>query len=118
MESEGALTERNKTMAHQRPDDDQSHPDNPALSGENCLADGLAWPLDSEESRCPCGARASAVPLCTKCRARAAWAQRRAHRNRPDPEHGPRRLRHSGARGVESRCPELDRPRQRPPRDR
>lgn len=105
-------------MAYQRPDDDQSHPDNPALSGENCLADGLAWPLDSEESRCPCGARASAGQLCTKCRARAAWAQRRAHRDRPAFENGPRRQRRGRARDGESRRPEPDRPRQRPPRGR
>jgi hypothetical protein len=105
-------------MACHRPDDNHSQPDDPAARIEDRLADGLSRPLDSEESQCPCGARAEAERLCAKCRARAAWAQRRAHRNRPDPENGPRRLRCSGARGTESRRPESDRPRQRRPRGR
>ncbi len=105
-------------MARHRPDDHQSQPDDPAAPGEDRLAEDLAWPLDSEESRCPCGARASAGQLCTKCRARAAWAQRRAHRDRPAFENGPRRLRRGRARDGQSRRPEPDRPRQRPPRDR
>lgn len=102
-------------MSHpaHRPDDDRSQPDDPAAPGEDRPADGLALPLYSEESRCPCGARAEAGGLCTKCRARAAWAQRRAHRDRPDPKDDPRRRRRSGTRGTESRRPESDRPRQR-----
>jgi hypothetical protein len=105
-------------MACHRPDDDHSQTEDPAAHGQDDLADGLACPLYSEESRCPCGARAEAGRLCPKCRARAAWAQRRAHRDRADPEHGPRRLRRSGARGAESRRPESDCPRQRRPRGR
>ena len=105
-------------MARHRPYDDQSQPEDPAARGEDRLADGLVWPLDSEESRCPCGARAEAGRLCAKCRARAAWAQRCAYRNRPDPEDSPRRRRRSGARGAASRRPESDRPRQRRPRGR
>ena len=101
-------------MARHRPDDDQSQPEDPAARGEDRLADGLAWPLDSEESRCPCGARTEAGRLCAKCRARAVWAQRCAHRDRPDPEGSPRRRRRSGA----SHRPESDRPRQRRPRGR
>ena len=101
-------------MARHRADDDQSQPEDPAARGEDLLADGLAWPLSSQESRCPCGARAQAGRLCAKCRARAAWAQRRAHRDRPDPEHGPHRRRRSGP----SRRPESDRPHQRRPRGR
>jgi hypothetical protein len=105
-------------MARHRPDDDQSRPEDPAARGENRLADGLAWPLSSEESRCPCGARTEATRLCVKCRARTAWAQRRAHRDRPKPDNDPRRLQRSGARGTESRRPEFDRPRQRRPHGR
>lgn len=107
-------------MSHpaHRPNDDRSQPDDPAAPGEDRPADGLALPLYSEESRCPCGARAEAGGLCTKCRARAAWAQRRAHRDRPDPKDDPRRRRRSGTRGAKSRRPESDRPRQRGPRGR
>jgi hypothetical protein len=103
-------------MARHRSEDDQSRPEDPAARGGDRLADGLAWPLYSEESRCLCGARAEVGRLCAKCRARAAWAQRRAHRDRPAPEHGPRRLRRSGARGAKSSRPESDRPNQRRPR--
>lgn len=105
-------------MARHRADDDHSQPEDSAACGEDRLADDLAGPLYSEESRCPCGARAEAGRLCAKCRARAAWAQRCAHRNRPDPEDGPRRRRRSGARGAASRRPESDRPRQQRPRGR
>jgi hypothetical protein len=93
-----------------RPDDNRSQSDDPTAPGEDCPTDGLALPLSSEESRCPCGARAEAGVLCAKCRARATWAQRHAHRDRTDPEHGPRRRRRSGTRGAES-----DRPRGRQP---
>jgi hypothetical protein len=101
-------------MARHRADDDQSEPENPAARDEDRLADGLAWPLSSEKSRCPCGAHAEVGRLCAKCRARVAWAQRCAHRDRPDSEHGPRHRRRSGA----SRRPESDRPHQRRPRGR
>ena len=104
-------------MARHRPNDDQSPPEDPAARGEDRPADDLAWPLSSEESRCLCGGRAEVGRLCAKCRARAAWAQRRAHRDRPDPEKGPRRRR-SNTRGAESRRPEGGRPCQRRPRGR
>jgi hypothetical protein len=93
-----------------RPDDNRPQPADPA---ENRAADGLARPLSSEESRCPCGAHAEAAELCAKCRARAAWARRRAPRERPKPEAGPRRRRRCGTRGVEPHRPESDPPHQR-----
>jgi hypothetical protein len=96
-----------------RPDDNRPQSDDPAALGGTGPTDGLALPLYSEESRCPCGAHAEAGGLCTKCRARATWAQRHAHRDRTDPKHGPRRRRRSGTKGAES-----DRPRQRRSRGR
>lgn len=88
-----------------RPDDNRSQPDAPAVDHP---VDGLARPMYSEESRCPCGAHAQADELCAKCRARAAWARRRAPRERPKPEAGPRRPRRCGTRGAEPHRPESD----------
>jgi hypothetical protein len=102
-------------MAHQQPDD-QPHP-NDSAARDDYLTDGLAGPLLSEESRCPCGARAETSQLCVKCQARAAWAQRQAYRGQLCPENGPRRRR-CDARGAKSHRPEPDRPSQRRPRGR
>lgn len=98
-----------------RPDDNRAQPDDPA---EDRAAYGLARPMYSEESRCPCGAHAEAGELCAKCRARAAWARRHAHREQPKPEDGPRRRRRSGTRGAEPYRPESGPPRQRRSRGR
>jgi hypothetical protein len=103
--------------AHQ-PDDNRSQPDETAVPGEDRPTDDRAQPLSSEESRCLCGARVETGGLCVKCRARAAWARRRAPRARPGPAEGPRRQRRSGARGAESRRPESGRPGQRRSRGR
>ena len=105
-------------MARHRFDDNHSQPEDSAARGEDRLADGLAGPLYSEESQCPCGARAEASRLCAKCRARTTWAQRHAHHNQPDPEGSTRRMQRSGTRGAASHRPESDRPRQQRPRGR
>jgi hypothetical protein len=104
-------------MAHQQPDD-QSHSNDSAAGGDDYLADGLAWPLFSQESRCLCGALAETSQLCVKCQARAAWAQRQAYRGQLGPENGPRRRRRCDARGTKSHRPEPDRPSHRRPRGR
>jgi len=104
-------------MAHQQ-SNDQSRPNDSAAGGDDYLADGLTWPLFSEESRCLCGARAETSQLCVKCQARAAWAQRQAYRGQLGPENGPRRRRRCDTRGTKSHRPEPDRPHQRRPRGR
>lgn len=97
-----------------RPEEHGSHPDDLVVPGDP--AGGVPGPLYSEESLCPCGARAEACGLCVKCRARAAWARRRAYRDRPDPQDDSRRRRWSTRSGADSRRPGSARPGQRRPR--